>query len=442
VGDLCMTYPTGRAIFLAALGVPLALLAALFAPQLWLVGVAWIFFAGGLFLLDALIAADPTRLVVTSKLPSLIGVGQPQDAQVSLAFSGFAPRAVEFALDSNTRLAVRPERQICEVAGHETAAQFSLVPLRRGTGRIEQLWMRWRGPLGLSFKQRADALGKDIPVIPNIQQVKDQAVRLFQRDRSYYGLRAQLHVGDGAEFHALRAFMPGMERRTIDWKQSARHGALLSREFQAEENLHIVFALDTGRLMCEPLEGQPRIDRALQAMLLLSYVGLKSGDRIGFFAFDEKVRVASGTVAGPAGFPVLHRLASQIDYSTAETNFTLGLTQLSAELEHRSIVIVFTEFADTTSAELMLENINRLLARHLVFFVAFRDEELETMIAAEPKEPEDVSRAVVADAVMHEREIVIAKLKRMGVRIVDAPLAEISTRLLETYLVVKNRGGI
>ena len=437
-----MTYPTGRAIFLAALGAPIALLAALLAPQLWLVGAAWVFFAGGLFLLDALIAADPTRLTVTSRLPGLIGVGQSQDARFSLAFAGPAPREVEFALDANLRLTVKPHRQICPVAAREAEAQFALVPLRRGTGRLEQLWMRWKGPLGLSYKQRADALAKDIPVIPNIQAVKDQAVRLFQRDRSYYGLRAQLHVGDGSEFHALRAFMPGMERRTIDWKQSARHGTLLAREFQAEENLHLVFALDTGRLMCEPLAGQPRIDRALQAMLLLSYVGLKSGDRIGFFAFDEKVRVASGTVSGPAGFPVLHRLASQIDYSTAETNFTLGLTQLSAELEHRSIVIVFTEFADTTSAELMLDNISRLLARHLVFFVAFRDEELETMIAAEPNEPEDVSRAVVADAVMHEREIVIARLKRMGVRIVDAPLADIATRLLETYLVVKNRGGI
>ncbi len=437
-----MIYPTGRAIFLAALGVPLALLAALFAPQLWLVGAAWIFFAGGLFLLDALIAADPTRLDVKSTLPGLIGVGKPEEARFTLSFAGLAPSQVEFSLDANARLDVRPLRQVCNVASRETEAQFSLVPLRRGTARLEQLWMRWKGPLGLSFKQRADTLSRDIPVIPNIQAVKDQAVRLFQRDRSYYGLRAQLHVGDGAEFHALRAFMPGMERRTIDWKQSARHGSLLAREFQAEENLHLVFALDTGRLMCEPLAGQPRVDRALQAMLLLSYVGLKSGDRVGFFAFDEKVRVASGTVTGPQGFPQLHRLAAQIDYSTAETNFTLGLTQLAGELEHRSIVIVFTEFADTTSAELMLENISRLLARHLVFFVSFRDEELETLIAAEPKEPEDVSRAVVADAVMHERDIVIARLKRMGVRIVDAPVADIATRLLETYLVVKNRGGI
>ena len=39
--------------------------------------------------------------------------------------------------------------------------------------------------------------------------------------------------------------------------------------------------------------------------------------------------------------------------------------------------MVFTDFADTTSAELMLENIGRLMRQHLVLFVVMRDEELE-----------------------------------------------------------------
>ena len=81
-------------------------------------------------------------------------------------------------------------------------------------------------------------------------------------------------------------------------------------------------------------------------------------------------------------FPALQRLAAQLDYSAEETNFTLGLTQLAGDLEHRSLIVVFTDFADTTSAELMLENVARLLKRHLVLFVVFRDEELESMRAA------------------------------------------------------------
>ena len=41
-------------------------------------------------------------------------------------------------------------------------------------------------------------------------------------------------------------------------------------------------------------------------------------------------------------------------------------------------MVVFTDFADATSAELMIENVARLMRTHLVLFVVFRDEELES----------------------------------------------------------------
>jgi uncharacterized protein (DUF58 family) len=214
---------------------------------------------------------------------------------------------------------------------------------------------------------------------------------------------------------------------------------LLAKEYQAEQNQHILIALDTGRLMSEPLAGQPRLDRALQAALLLAFVGLKLGDRVGLFAFDERPKLSSGTLAGPASFGQLQRLAAGLDYSTAETNFTLGLTQLAGELEHRSIVVIFTDFSDTTSAELMLENVARLLRRHLVLFVVFRDEELETMIYKEPGSPEDVTRAVIADSLLREKELVVSRLQRLGVDIVDVPVEQIGSGLVGAYLAVKNR---
>jgi len=46
------------------------------------------------------------------------------------------------------------------------------------------------------------------------------------------------------------------------------------------------------------------------------------------FAFDSKPRLSSGTVRGLRGFTDLQRQAARLDYSTEESNFTLGLTQL------------------------------------------------------------------------------------------------------------------
>ena len=222
------------------------------------------------------------------------------------------------------------------------------------------------------------------------------------------GFHVQLNRGIGSEFHALREFQTGHDPRQIDWKQSARHNALIVREFRVEQNQHIVAMLDTGRLMSEPLLGQPRLDRALTAILLLFYVSLKLGDRCRLAAFDSQPRLSSGVVSGVRSFGQLQRLAASLDYSAEETNFTLGLTQLSADLEHRSIIFLFSDFSDTTSAELMLENVARLLARHTVLFVLFRDEEVEAMRRAEPRVPEDATRAVIAEGMARERDIVLA----------------------------------
>ncbi|HEY4125604.1 MAG TPA: DUF58 domain-containing protein [Rhizomicrobium sp.] len=434
-----MPYPTRRAVLLVALGLPISLLAAAAAPGLWLAGVAWVIFAGGIILLDVLVASRG-QLRIAPSLPNAIGMGHSQNASFALAFAGSsAPAHADVTLDTGPRLKIFPQRRNVAFEDGKAVAEFALQPLRRGEGQLHKLWVRWTGPLGLGWVQKTEDIGRSIPIIPNVQAVKDEAMRLFRRDAPV-GLRLQLHNGDGgSEFYALRDFQSGMDRRTMDWKQSARHGVLLAKEFQAEQNQHIVVALDTGRLMSAPLGGQPRLDRALHAMLLLAYVGLKLGDRIGLFAFDERPRLRSGTVAGAAAFPLLQRLAAKLDYSTAETNFTLGLTQLAGDLEHRSIVVIFTDFSDATSAELMLENVGRLLRRHLVLFVIFRDEELEEMANHEPQMPEDVSRAVIADAMLREREIVVERLRRLGVQIVDAPADKIATSLLKTYFAVKRR---
>jgi uncharacterized protein (DUF58 family) len=437
-----MIYPTSRAVFLAAMGIPVALALALVEPGYWLVGATWVLFVAAIMLLDAAAAGTRGAARIVSNLPEGLAIGQRSRASFGIRFGRFAsPRKAEAAFDVGARLIAEPYRQPVEIVGRDAKAEFTLSVRRRGEGRFERLWFRWQGPLGLAWSQKVEKLDRTLPIVPNVQSVKEEAIRLFQRDMPL-GVHIQFDVAGGSEFHALRSFEAGMDRRMIDWKQSAKHGALLAKEFEAEKNQHIVMALDTGRLMSEPVAGQPRLDRALHAILLLAYVGLKIGDRVGLFAFDEKPRLRSGTVAGAAAFPQLQRLASQLEYSTAETNFTLGLSQLAADLERRSIVVVFTDFVDTTSAELMLENIGRLLQRHLVLFVVFRDVELEEMVRTRPQKPEDVSRAVIADALLRERDIVIERLRRLGVHVVDVPLEQISMGLLETYLAAKRRSRV
>jgi uncharacterized protein (DUF58 family) len=106
------------------------------------------------------------------------------------------------------------------------------------------------------------------------------------------------------------------------------------------------------------------------------------------------------------------------------------------------MVVVFTDFADPTSAELMVENVGRLTRTHLVLFVAFRDDDLEALVEREPSEADDVTRAVIAGELLRQREAVVTRLKRLGVEIVDAPADGLPMALLNTYLDAKRRGRL
>ncbi len=433
-----MIYPTSRAVAVMAVGAPIALAVGLVQPGYWVAGAAWAALVGALCLADAILGAPRDRASLALEAPGAMGTASTAPMRLTVTFERRAPGVAETAAEVNPRLALSADRATAPVHGGEAAATYELSPLRRGEGEIQRIWARWRGPFGLVWKQISQTPKKLVSITPNVGAVKDEAIRLFARD-AMFGLKAQLESGDGSEFHALRELAPGMDKRAIDWKQSARHGKLLAKEFRTERNHPVIFAIDTGRLMCEPLLGAPRIDRAINAALLMAFVSLKLGDRVGFYGFDVKPGLFTGATSGAHAFPFLQRAAARLDYSSEETNYTLGLTQLNAALERRALIVVFTDFADTTSAELMLENAARLMKRHLVLFVIFRDEELEAIARREPVDPEAVSRAVTAEALLKERDVVIARLSRMGAHIVDAPAAQVGPALLSAYIDLKRR---
>src|SRR4029077_12460256 len=121
---------------------------------------------------------------------------------------------IEVAGEVNARLSLSPPRVVARVRDGLAQATFELSPVRRGEGEIERIWVRWRGPLGMVFKQISQAPRRVIAITPNVGAVKEEAIRLFARD-AMFGLKAQLETGDGSEFHALRELTAGMDRRTI-----------------------------------------------------------------------------------------------------------------------------------------------------------------------------------------------------------------------------------
>ncbi len=438
-----MIFPTGRGIAFVAAAPLVALLLAALTPQLWLLGPAYLGVVVLALIGDYLLAMPRGRLGIAFDPPDMLFVGETATATLDLTPGGSRiPRAIEATIDHGPTVEMPALLEI-PLAGNQTIrTEIPLLPRRRGTVPLTMLWLRWTGPYGLIRIQAKQPLDAQLKVVPNIRAVRAAAIALMRQDASF-GIKDQRQLGDGSEFDALRDYQPGFDRRAIDWKHSARHRRLVCKEFRSERNHQIILALDTGHLMREPIGGIPRLDHAINAALLLSYASLKGGDRVGLFGFDARVRLRAEPLGGVDRFPRLQRMTAELDYAAAETNFTLGLTLLSQQLQRRSLIVLFTDFVDTVTAELMVENLGRLSGRHLVLFVTLQDPEFRAIVDAAPDSipgsMEAVARSVVADELRKERLVVFEKLRRLGVQCLEAPYNRVGTDLINRYLAIKQR---
>ena len=436
-------YPTRRAIYLLLLGAPVALALGLIRPTLWIVAPAWIALILIGLLLDAMLGASPRRLALTAEAPHQAGVGDPFDLRL-VATGPAVPRRAEMALALDERLASGGRLAGDMLRASDGPALIRTVPLaasRRGQALIDALWIRWAGPFGLVWKQRSFALGRSIAVVPSLRAVAEEGRRLFQRN-SWFGLRQQQLRGEGSEYEALAEYQPGMDRRAIDWNASARHVKLLAKEYRVERDNRVVLAIDGGRTMAEPVGGMPRVDRAVSAALLLAFAGLKLGDRISLFSFAARPQALTPAYMHVHDFPALQRAASLIDYAPVESNFTLALSTLGAALNRRSLIILFTEFTDATSADLMIRAAGRLVTKHRLLFVVIRDDEVEAVERRRPESAADVTRANVAAAMLRDRQLVIARLQRLGADVIEVPADAMGASVVEAYLGIKRAGSL
>ncbi|MEO9528353.1 DUF58 domain-containing protein [Roseibium sp.] len=317
-------------------------------------------------------------------------------------------------------------------------ATVSCRAVRRGLWRFEHLWLCWPSRLGLlEFVPRL-ALGAEIRVVPNIRLVQSGQITTTVTS-TLYGVKENRAIGEGSEFQQLRDFVAGMDIKTIDWKRSARRRALVAKELRAERNHHVIIALDNGYLMREEIAGLPKIDHAVTAALATAWAASIGGDLVGHYSYDVRPRTFSAPAPGRTAFSRLRSWTAELSYVSRETNHTLALTELNARTPKRSLIIIFTDFVDTTSAELLIENIGILSKRHLVIFVAIRDPDLETLVEAAPDDLDGAAALVAANQSINERRLVFERLGRMGVTIVDARPNAITARLISTYLEIKAR---
>lgn len=386
--------------------------------------------------LDLALTLPFRAMTLTASLPASGFVGQAVALVLTIQGRRLPPQ-LPLRLDHDPGLHA-PDTVVLRPEGPKVTQVVAVQVTRRGPHRITRASVLYASRLRLFDMVETWPLDLALTGLPDVSQVLSGAIQTRMLPL-LEGMHQMNRRGEGSEFHQLREFMPGMDSRQIDWKRSARTRHLVARETRAERNHQIILCLDTGHLMAERLGALSKLDHAIHAALALTWAAALAGDNVGFYSFGPRPQTLLPPAPGRSAFAAIRAAAAVLVQDQAETNHTLGLTTLNGRLKRRSLVIVFSDFADSVTAELLVENLGVLQRQHLILYIALRDPVLHQLAAPAQTAMTDIARAVAARRLLHDRHIVLDRLARLGVLCLDTTPTQLTAALVSRYVDIKAR---
>jgi uncharacterized protein (DUF58 family) len=323
----------------------------------------------------------------------------------------------------------------------QVTLRYGVTPPTRGPLAFGDLYLRLLGPLGLCARQQRVAAPVDVKVYPDLVALSRDALALSAVAEPASGRTAR-RVAEGREFESLREYRPGDDRRTMDWKATARRARPMVRRFEPERNQNILLCLDSGRHMSGKISGRSKLDFAVDAALRLAKVGLDKGDAVGVLAAGAQVRSFLAPRRGPAHLRALTSALYDVRAELEETNFGLALDTAFARVHRRTLVVFLTELQDPQAATALLARVAALRHRHLPMIVSLEDAALGERADAVPRSTDDAYVRHVAGTLRADHRLTVARLRAAGAIVVLAPAHAFSAAAVNAYLGIKARGAL
>jgi uncharacterized protein (DUF58 family) len=434
--------PSGVTVCWMAVG-GLCLLAAPVMPGLFWIGIGLNGLLALLLVTDLFLLRQAAQLTARREHEDILSLGAQN--RVTLVVENPTPFPFRLALRD-----AAPDQSECDTAQAAGAlpaygqfsASYHLTPLQRGAYPFGPLTLRVKTPMGLWVAQYAHAPDDTMRVYPNIQQTKQQHLLTRQQRARQMGLRSMRLRGQGMEFESLRDYLPDDELRRVDWKASARRGSLVTREYDVERSQQIMIVLDMGRAMASHLDYMTKLDHAINAAVLLTYVAGQSQDRVGIMAFADDILTFMPPGKGAGQLPVVLDQLYPLQPRQVESDYRGAFTYLAHHVRKRSLILIFTDLIDPDSSKRLIDSLALLHPQHLVLCIALSDYELRGIVHGVPANQTGMFQQAVAISVMEDRQLALATLHRRGILTVDAAPSDLAVAVVNRYLAVKREGRV
>ncbi|MDA3942361.1 MAG: DUF58 domain-containing protein [Bacteroidetes bacterium] len=176
------------------------------------------------------------------------------------------------------------------------------------------------------------------------------------------GLHKSPFHGFSVEFAEHRLYNPGESIRHIDWKLYGRTEKLFVKRFEEETNLRCQLVIDQSSSMFFPLKNKPDINNpdkylfSVYAAAALIELMKKQRDAIGLSLFDSNLNQHTDARSNNIHIKRLYNLLEQNVQPengklNRQTATAFALHQIAERSHKRSLVVIFSDMMDNSTAE-------------------------------------------------------------------------------------------
>jgi uncharacterized protein (DUF58 family) len=328
-------------------------------------------------------------------------------------------------------------------AGSVVRLSYTLQPPKRGSYKFGDIHCRYPSRFGLFLRQfKISVENNDIRVYPNMLEIRKYQLLARQGHLIEAGVKSSRVVGLGTDFESLRDYQIDDEYRRINWGATARRGRLTSNQYEVDKSQNILLVLDAGRLMSGEVNSLTKLDHAINASLLLGYVGVNRDDKVGLVTFADEVKL---NIPPGKGQPQLQKILASlynIQSEVVESDYRAVCQYIRLKNRKRSLICIFTELIDEDASNELITYVSALTKNHLVMCITLVDSSLMSQARKIPGNSHEVYEKGVAQTVLRNREKAISILKNKGAVVVSVPPEELSIAIINKYLEMKSRGRL
>lgn len=317
--------------------------------------------------------------------------------------------------------------------------RYALRPTVRGTYSFGNIRVFAQSPLGLL--QRRFTLGTpcDVKVYPSYLMLTHYELLAISNRLTDLGIKRIRRIGNHTEFEQIKDYVVGDDFRRINWRATARTSHLMTNVYQDERSQQVVCVIDKGRVMQQAFRGMTYLDYVINASLVLSYIAMRKEDKAGIMTFSDRFEDFVPPSARRGHMQQILETLYRQQTQFAESDFSALTAHVNQHLSKRSLVVLYTNFANKVSMERQLPYLIQLNRRHRLLVVFFVDNELKEYIATRPDTDEEYYRHVIAEQFAYEQRLVVSTLKNHGILALLTTPENLSVDVINKYLEIKSQ---